>query len=43
MFERVLLHVNCRGLAHEVVSDNGGNFGGAEKELCELAKNLDED
>ena len=35
--------VNRRGLAHEVVLDNGGNFVGAEKELCELAKNLDED
>ena len=25
------------------MSDNGGNFVGAEKELRELAKNLDED
>ncbi|XP_044172109.1 uncharacterized protein LOC122956527 [Acropora millepora] len=35
--------VNHRGLPQEVVSDNGGNFVGAEKELRELAKNLDED
>ena len=35
--------VNRRGLPQEVVSDNGGNFVGAEKELRELAKNLDED
>ena len=35
--------VNRRGLPHEVVSDNGGNFVGAEKELRELAKNFDED
>ena len=35
--------VNRRGLPQEVVSDNGGNFAGAEKALCELAKNLDED
>ena len=35
--------VNRRGLPQEVVSDNRGNFVGAEKELRELAKNLDED
>ena len=35
--------VNRRGLPQEVVSDNGGYFVGAEKELRELAKNLDED
>ena len=35
--------VNRRGLPQEVVSDNGGNFVGAEKQLRELAKNLDED
>ncbi|XP_015765556.1 PREDICTED: uncharacterized protein LOC107344425 [Acropora digitifera] len=35
--------VNRRGLPQEVVSDNGGNFVGAEKEQRELAKNLDED
>lgn len=35
--------VNRRGLPHEVVLDNGGNFVGAEKELRELAKNLNED
>ena len=35
--------VNRRGLPQEVVSDNGGNFVGAEKELQELAKKLDED
>ena len=40
MFYRM---VNRRGLPQEVVSDNGGNFVGAEKELRELAKNLDED
>ena len=35
--------VNRRGLPQEVVSDNGGNFVGAEKELREAAKNLHED
>jgi len=35
--------VNHRGLPLEVVSDKGGNFVGAEKELSEPAKNLDED
>ena len=35
--------VNRRGLPQEVVSDNRGNFVGAEKELHELAKNLDKD
>ena len=34
--------VNRRGLPQEIVSDNGGNFVGAEKELQELAKKLDE-
>ena len=34
--------VSRRGLPQEVVSDNGGNFIGAGKELRELAKNFDE-
>ena len=35
--------VNRRGLPLEVISDNGGNFVGADKELRELVKKLDED
>ena len=34
---------NCRGKPEEVVSDNGGNFIAADKDLQELVKRLDQD
>ena len=33
--------INCRGLPQEVISDNGGNVVGGDKELRELVKKLD--
>ena len=35
--------VNRRGLPKEIVSDNGGNFIGANKELLELLAFIDQD
>ena len=35
--------VNRRGLPKEMLSDNGGNFVGANKELCDLVKELDQE
>ena len=35
--------VNRRGLLQEMVSGNGGNFVGADKELRSLAEALDKD
>ena len=34
---------NRRGLPKEMLSDNGGNFVGANKELCDLVKELDQE
>ena len=34
---------NRRGLPQEMISDNGTNFVGANRELCELVKSLDKD
>ena len=34
---------NRRGLPKEMLSDNGGNFVGANKELCDLIKELDQE
>ena len=35
--------VNRRGLPREMLSDNGGNFVGGNKELSDLVKQLDQD
>ena len=35
--------VNRRGFLQEMVSDNGRNFAGADKELCSLVEALDKD
>jgi len=35
--------VNRRGLPKEMLSDNGGNFVGANKELCDWVKELDQE
>jgi len=35
--------VNRRGLPKEILSDNVGNFVGANKELCGLVKELDQE
>ena len=34
---------NRRGLPREILSDNGGNFVGGNKELSDLVKELDQD
>ena len=35
--------VNRRGLPREMLSDNGGNFVGGNKELSDLVKDIDQD